>query len=93
MVRLCAPLKAEKADLLRKLGKTEIHTSQPEPLPVTPLNIQSRQVFHFPLGGIKCFSQQLQKWGYRNKKGRNTWLSGQGGGEGRIGSFGLSDAN
>ena len=93
MVRLCAPLKAEKADLLSKLGKTEIHTSQPEPLPVTPLNIQSRQVFHFPLGGIKCFSQQLQKWGYRNKKGRNTWLSGQGGGEGRIGSFGLSDAN
>ena len=32
---LCAPLKADKAEVLRNLGETEIHTSQPEQLPAT----------------------------------------------------------
>ena len=45
---LCAPIKGYKADVFRNLGETEIHTSQREHLPAIPLNIQSRELSHFP---------------------------------------------
>ena len=40
-------MKADKADIFRNLGETEIHTSQREHLPATPLNIQSTQLSRF----------------------------------------------
>ena len=54
-------LKGDIAAASRILGESETHTSQHEPLPVTPTNIQMQQntLFYFPLlVSIKGFSQQ-----------------------------------
>ena len=55
------------------LGESETHTSQHEPLPVTPPNIQTQHnsLFYFPLlVSIKGFSQQQGIWQFiQNQRG------------------------
>ena len=79
----CASFKRAKAVALRILEESEIHNSQPEPLPVTPPNIQTQHtsLFYSPLlVSIRWFFQQQGMWGFiQNKKGQDMWLP-----EGRV---------
>ena len=64
-----ASCKAANAEVLINLGEAEIHTSQPEPLPVTAFDIQSWQFLAFisllcwESSGSFHSSLQVQKWG------------------------------
>ena len=92
---LCAPLKPVNAEVLRNLGETEIHTSQPEPLPVTSLNIQTQKFLAFisllcwGSSGSPCSSQQVWRWGsIQEERGQAAWFSwGRDRDQGRIGSL------
>ena len=72
----CVLFKGGKAVASRILGESETHTSQHEPLPVTPHNIQIQYnyLFYFPLlVSIKGFSQQHGMWEFIQNQRAKTW--------------------
>ena len=82
------PLKVIKQMSLETWGRqkyTPVSVSTYLPSPSIS-RAESFPIFPPSLGRIQWLSQQLQKWGYRNKKGQNMWLPWQRGvGRGGLG--------